>query len=216
MSSNKDIELSDFVTSLVDGLLGQVNTTMPGTIVKYDAKKGLASIRPSFKRFYEGDTKATDLPIIPSVPVWTMGGVDSWLRIPLKKGDPVLLVFAQRSLEAWHERGDQVDPVDNRKFSLNDAIALAGLRPQGQVARPIGADTSLELVNGRGRLEITKDGKFKLGNDFTETFTVLDSILTHLISLSTTNAVVGAPCLLNPATITNLTNDKALLAQLKA
>lgn len=195
-------------------LTANLHTAMPGTVVSYNAAAGTAVIRPGFKRLFAESEAPVDLPLLPSVPVMTIGTAESWVRFPIKAGDTVLLVFAERSIDRWMEQGGQVYPVDFRRHSLSDAVAIPGLRP-GQAPAPRGAASSMELVHGRARLELTAEGKVKLGNDFVDLVALLDTILGHLVAATTTNAAVGLPCALSVATVAQLQADKALLQKVK-
>lgn len=205
--------LAALMQAAIDRILVNVHTSMPATVVSYDSSTGMASVRPGFKRKY-ADKGLVDLPIIPGVPVMVLGTESAWIRFPVKKGDTVLLLFAERSLETWLARGGQVDPNDARRHSLKDAVAIPGLRTKAGKVRPLGADTSIELVNGRGKVEITAAGKFKIGNDLGDLLVILDSILGHLLTLTT---VGTAPAhTISPASISDLTQDKVKLALIKA
>lgn len=212
-ASERTPTLPEVIQAGLDAEMVHLHTAMPGTVVSFDPAKGTASVRPAFKRRLELQDSPVDLPIIPSVPVLCYGTASSWVRVPLAAGDEVLLVFAERSLERWLEQGGQVDPADARRHALADAVAIPG--SMRRAPRPLGSQDSLEVVHGRARLELTKDGKVKLGNDFAELIGTLDTILGHLIGLSTTNAAIGVPCALSPATIAQLTADQLLLQRMK-
>lgn len=66
----------------------------------------------------------------PVVPVLYPSGGGRSFTWPLQKGDYVLLVYNMRSIDEWRERGGQnITPLDFRRFSLSDAVAIPGLRP---------------------------------------------------------------------------------------
>jgi hypothetical protein len=47
-------------------------------------------------------------------------------------GDPCLLIFSDRSLDSWLDRGGEVDPIDLRRHHLSDAVAILGVRAKPQ------------------------------------------------------------------------------------
>lgn len=106
--------------------LSQVNTTVPGVIVSYDAARNRAVVKPSLpKRLADGTE--LEAPNIHEVPVlWTNGGGGTF-TFPIRPGDGVMLQFQQRSLEGWLG-GNTAAPDDPRQFDMSDAIALPGLR----------------------------------------------------------------------------------------
>ena len=72
------------------------------------------------------------LPVIKNIP-YTMPQSQTLglsIRIPVQIGDECLLIFADRSLDNWQERGGFQDPVEDtipRKHDLTDAIAILGI-----------------------------------------------------------------------------------------
>ena len=83
----------------------------------------------------------TGVPVV--FPMGAFGGV----TFPVQVGDTVLLVCSSSSLDAWLAgNGGEVDPQDDRRHDLSDAIAIPGLRatplPSGTT------DTAATVVNG--------------------------------------------------------------------
>jgi hypothetical protein len=205
--------LAEAIRAGVEQWMETVHTTMPGTVVSFDQARGTAAVRPAFKRRIRETGQLVDLPVLAAVPVFMPGTARTWIRFPVAAGDTVTLHFAERSLERWLALGGQVHPEDSRHHSLSDAIAVPGrLRA---MTPALGAADSLEVVHGRARLEITADGRIRLGNDFAELLGLLDTILGHLVGLTVLDPVSG-PLPLTAASIAQLQADVALLAKLKA
>lgn len=158
----------------------------PGVVVSYDPATQSASVQPSIMRKYNApggvDQPAVALPQINLVPVVFPGSRTAWLRFPLYPGDPVMLHFSDRSLDAWWTQGGMVDPAMPHKFSLADAIAVPGLRAKGQAIQAKGLATSLELVNGPTRIEIMAGGQVVISNGVTDLVAALAAFLTGLNS----------------------------------
>lgn len=207
-------DFTETVNILIDRYMSEVHTCMPGEVVDYDAATQTATIKPSLKRFIAGDIFAQ--PLLLKVPIIFPATGTAWLRLPVAAGAKVALHFSESSLNTWWPKGGEVDPDIPTRFTIADAIAVPGLnaKPNAIVAK--GAATSLELVNGSSWVEITAAGKFKLTNGAVDLLQVLDDILGHIIGLSTTNAIVGSPCVLSPPTQLQLQLDRVNLDLLKA
>jgi hypothetical protein len=98
-------------------------------------------------------------PVLPMVPVGYMHGGGFFLSVPLRIGDVVLLVYAERSLDSWIEQAipgakTPVIPGDLATHSLQGAIAL----PCGPMPRA----TLLEGVDGTDMVVGTEDGTILL------------------------------------------------------
>jgi hypothetical protein len=115
------------VARVIDGIRGP----MPGRVVSYDAKTQEASVQPLLKvtRINESGKRIVDtLPVINHVPVAFLGTGAYSITWPVKKGDTVLLLFAEQSLDAWLVNDGIVDPQGGRRFHISDAIAIPGMR----------------------------------------------------------------------------------------
>jgi len=69
------------------------------------------------------------MPVVPDVPVvWPRSG-GAQMTMPVRRGDTVLLVFTDRSIDRWLAQGGNVTPDDRRQHDLSDAVAVPGLVP---------------------------------------------------------------------------------------
>ena len=126
--------LAEVIREAFENRLSDLHTAMPGTIVKYDSRTQEASVQPLLKRAYineDGSEGLDELPIIQGVQVAFPRAGKYFMTFPLAKGDPVLLVFSERSLDEWSASSGKVtlDPIDLRMHDLSDAIAIPGCYP---------------------------------------------------------------------------------------
>lgn len=122
-----DNEFSAALEQAIEAAVSDVNTTVPGTIVSFDASRNRAVVRPSLpKRLADGTELAA--PDIHEVPVqWPTASGGVLFTMPIRPGDGVTLHFAQRALDEWLT-GDATAPQDPRRYDLTDAVAVPGLR----------------------------------------------------------------------------------------
>lgn len=110
--------------------LGGVHTSIPAIVTDYDQDAHTCSAKPVTKyRFVDADTEESsyvDPAIIPNIPIWYPGnGAGFSIVWTLAVGDPVMLVFAERSIEEWATTGQGNNtPQDTRRFDTNDAVAI--------------------------------------------------------------------------------------------
>lgn len=131
--------IAQVIASYVEDGLDGVNTCLPGRVEFYNAVTGRATVQPLVKRGYrdeEGERQSERRPAITEVPVVFPGSGGVRIKWPVSRGDTVLLVFASGSLERWLEFGTELDPGDDRKFHLTDAIAIPGLLNRTSDASP--------------------------------------------------------------------------------
>jgi hypothetical protein len=139
----------------------EMNTSMPGTIVSYDATTNRAVVRPDLPKRLASN-EALPPPNIVEVPiVWTTSsGGKSGLTMPVKPGDGVMLAFQQRSLEGWLS-GNKDMPDDPRQFDLSDCVAIPGCSATGISADP----TDVVLRFNETEVRITPDNNVRIGNN---------------------------------------------------
>ena len=139
----------------------RVNTSMPATIISYDAATNRAVVKPDLPKRLDNEDllespKVVDVPI-----VWpASGGGKASLSFPLQPGDGVLLSVQQRSMEGWLS-GKKEMPDDPRQFDLSDCVAHAGCQPSGIVAHP----DNVVLKFDKCFLSLNKDNSIVFGND---------------------------------------------------
>lgn len=146
--------LTNAIKSAVWNILVGVHTALPARVDSYNPEGPSIQAKPLIKKLYR-DGSIVALPAVVSVPVVFMRTAKFRLSFPLEKGDGVLLIFAERSLETWLSRGEDVAPQDPRKFDLSDAIAIPGLWAFGK-GMPVESGEELELAFGD--VKISTDG----------------------------------------------------------
>lgn len=125
-SSINDVnETSNSIADMIGNEIDKVNTSIPGIIQSYDADGNRAVVVPTGKRTFP-DGRKLDYPVIYDVPIVfpTAIGGSCGVTFPIKSGDACLVLFSQENMQSF--LGGQ-DSEDNKRFQLNDAIAIPGL-----------------------------------------------------------------------------------------
>jgi hypothetical protein len=220
--------LAELLTEAIESRIALVHTALPGIIQSYDPATQLADVTPSIKKKYRtGEVK--ELPKLSKVPVMFARTSTSFLHFEPKKDDPCLLIFCERSLDIWRSKGGTVDPKDARKHDLSDAVAILGLRPDGDKIVPDGTvelregELALMFKDGKGfiakttsateNLVLGQELKTYLAAVHEQLEAILDVLIagTHVLTTSP-----GNPTAPNPAEISKFAQAKADLAALKA
>lgn len=147
--------LAEVIRGAIDARLEDVHVAIPCVVESYDAAIQAVNAQPLIKGRYvdeDGTLVVERLPVLTGVPVVFPGANGYRLTFPLAKGDTVLVVFSEASLDKWARHGGEVDPIDDRRHALSDAIAIPGLRsfasplasaPTDRMT--IGSDTGLAI-----------------------------------------------------------------------
>ena len=186
----------DIFRNSVISVLNGVNTSLPGIVVDYDPSTNKATIQPALNKAYLSGAMA--MPILENVPIMFPGGSGFNITFPIVKGDYVLLIFCQRSLDLWLSVGGQVTPNDPRKFDISDAIAIPGLQPfTGNFSNNNGTDFQISFggssitIDPSGAIQIKTDSTVAIGTSTNELLKIVSDLL-QFLSTSLTTAV-GQP-----------------------
>ncbi len=83
--------------------------------------------------------KVIDMPLLVDCPYVVLSGGKSYIDMPIQAGDYCLVLFNDRNIDLWWKEETVGEPLNNRKHSLSDGIALVGISPETQ-ARTMDGD----------------------------------------------------------------------------
>lgn len=132
---------------VAEGLLKETHTCLPGIVAGFDAETQTAQVRPAIKRVF-AEVGPVDLPACVDVPVCFPAGGDFVLTFPVAAGDECLLVFSERAIDFWWEKGGVQLPSEYRLHDYSDAFALVGVSSK---ARKLSGGVSTSAVQLRSR-----------------------------------------------------------------
>lgn len=150
--------LEQLLRDAFSALLRDVHIGMPGRVESYDADRQCADVKPLVKRSYrdEGDElTAEEYAVLVDVPVKFPGGGGYAATFPLAVGDTVWLSFASCSLDRWKPSGGLVDPEDERRMALSDAVAYPCVRDFAHALADAPTDRARFGRDGGVALEVT-------------------------------------------------------------
>lgn len=154
------MELTELLETFLANKLADMHICMPAKIVTYDFKTQKAAVQPALNQKYN-DGEIVKLPIIHNVPVIHSSSGGASITFPVLKDDNVLLVFCERSLEEWLNKGEQITPDDPRQNHLTDAIAILGFRSFNQVS-PAENNTDLLMSYSGSKVRLKPNGVLEI------------------------------------------------------
>jgi len=187
---------------ILDRAMSRLNTCLPGTIDSFDAATQTVTVTPAIQmKVLLGDSETfMDLPQITNVPlVFPFAATAGFaLTLPVRKGDPCLLVFSQRAIDNWHNMGGSQPPesgVGVRHHDLTDAFAIFAPSPLTQVLGEWEAD-GIEIRNRDKTSRVTvKDASVEVQVGVSKT-TIVDNLITlDGLGEEATNGVVQGDCI---------------------
>jgi len=160
--SQSNPTLSEVIHLSIEDYMNGVHTSLPGIVDSYDYKTQKAKIVPAVKRI-SIDGELVTMPVITNVPViWPRSG-KAMIHFPLVRGDSVLLVFCERSVDLWLKNGGTADPSDPRWFDLTDAVAIPGLFPFSEKSLATDNET-VQFIFGDALIKMKDDGEITVND----------------------------------------------------
>jgi hypothetical protein len=157
------LTLGDVIKNAINNGLESVHTCIPGKIVSFDNVKCLANVKPSIS-YVSSSGEVLAMPTVYNVPVVFSRTQNTAITFPIENGDGVLLIFSERSLDAWMlSNGSDVDPKDDRRFDLTDAIAIPGLFPSGK-GKAVSSNTGLSIQYKNATITIDNSGQVNIND----------------------------------------------------
>lgn len=159
LSETASPTLATVLRAAVKAQLSQARVALPARVESYDASTQQATVQPLIYEGYQdetGERQAERLPVVTGVPVVFPGSGGFRVTFPVAVGDTVLLVFASSSIDRWLALGGEVDPIDDRRHNISDAIAIPGLHSfASPLANAPTSTMSLGNDNGGPTIEIS-------------------------------------------------------------
>ncbi len=154
--------LDDPETSLnfaMDGRQSRMWTALPGIVHDVDLQAQTISVQPAIQAIQtdqNGVETNVTMSLLLNVPVvWPRAG-GFCLTFPIKAGDEVLVVFASRCIDAWHQSGGVQAQAEQRKHDLSDAFAILAPTSSPNVVSGVSSD-AVQLRNDSGTAHVEID-----------------------------------------------------------
>lgn len=149
---------------IVQALLANVWTAMPGYIVDFDAATCTATVQLGVQAIIsspDGTSQNAPITVLPDVPVVFPRGGGCALTFPVAAGDECLVVFGARSCGSWKQSGGaQVQSAPGRMHSLSDGFAIMGASSQAKPLASISTSaTQLRSEDGSTVVELNPTGQ---------------------------------------------------------
>lgn len=174
----RDPDLLDLLERFKEVLLDGIHTTEPGRITAYDPATQLASAQPEIQgRRVEEDGSLTPVtkPAVHRAPVMFLGasakGRITW---PVQAGDACTIYYCSSALARWVTLGRVVDPGDDRRHDIGDAIVAPSVHSAAAVPTDAPTDALVLHANKIKHGGSAATQQALLGNAF---LTALDTLI---------------------------------------
>lgn len=206
--------LKDVLDLLKKDILLSLNAHAIATVQSFNASNQTVNATVNYQHTYRvldentGNYQSTlvSYPQLVDIPVVILGGEDSFLTFPIEQGDECVVLFNDRDIDNWFAGSSSNGPNTGRLHSFSDGIALIGLRNKGRLLQSYDTERVV-LQKGDALVAVGKDDSLvKIANQQTTLNTLLQDLVTTIKNITTSNAVVGVPCTISPASQVQLSN----------
>lgn len=148
---NRGLETA--IQRVVEVAMSRAHTALPGIVDAYDAATQTANVTPQLQSRWsdeDGVLQSGDMPSIQGAPVYFPRAGGFSVTVPVTAGDPCLILFADRDISGYLEKGDRRVPPTGRMNAYNDAIVLPGLVPAPDAISPAPSTAGIEVRSDDG------------------------------------------------------------------
>ncbi len=186
----------------------ELNCCKIGSIIKYNQTDGTVDIQLKDKIELENGKIISRSQLI-NCPFFVLQGANAGVIMPSPVGCDCIVLFNDRDIDNWWINGSENIPATNRLHSLSDGIALIGIYSKGKLPQ----ESNLNIYNGNSEIDLDSS-LIAIRNSTQSLFTLLNTLLTTLLSLKTGTTPSTATLVIDTATATALTSLQTSLAQL--
>jgi hypothetical protein len=191
--------LNDTETAMryaLDGKQAQIWTAFPAIVVDVNFGAMTITARPAINGVLtnpDGSETSVPMPLLVDVPICFPSAGGFILTLPIAVDDEVLIIIANRCIDAWWQLGGTQNPMEARMHDLSDGFAIPGPKSQPRKISGISASNA-QLRNDAGSvyLEITATGKINLVAAAGVSINGVD-FSTHTHQVTTAPGTTGVP-----------------------
>lgn len=151
--TNNDL-LSGAFKMLIEAVKKETENSLPCRVVSVNAERTRVTVEPMIK-IVGRDTSQVDRAEIKGLPVFTMGGGDTFISFPIKAGDFGWIDASDRDISLFLQSYGKSEPLTGRKHSFSDARFIPDIMRSFTIS---GDDSSALVIS-------TKDGAHKIAID---------------------------------------------------
>lgn len=197
--NNNNPTFIEAINTLIDNVMVNVHTSIPGIVKSYNATKKTVDVIPAIKKI-DINKNEIELPVLSDIPVAYYQTNKFLFSFPLESGDTVQLIINERSIDKWRLSGEIETPNDYRKFDLSDAVAYPTLKINDSGYQANANNVLLKYQNTEIQLS---DGKLKLAGSSDELIDLCQQLATACSQILT-NTQMGPQAPINAGTFSQI------------
>lgn len=130
-----------------------------------DTTSSTISVRPVMRDIYPDGSALPEE--IANVPVYFPSSSSGALTMPVRRGDPVMIIFCDRDLRRWIREGSSsntdIEAQDRRRHSYGGTWCMPGIEPRA-LRRAVIASDRVRMGNENVSVEVTDSNNVRIGS----------------------------------------------------
>ena len=113
--------------NIINEALFRTRCCIPAIVQEYNTSNNTISCQPAIRErmlLRDNTYQYVNLPLLINVPVVFPGNANYSISFPLAKGDEVLVLFSDLSIDNFWLKGGVQNPIESRRHDLSDGIAI--------------------------------------------------------------------------------------------
>lgn len=190
MTTNRTPDLSTIFKKAMAMAAAGLRVMEPAKVISYNKDNQTATVLPLFKEPDNTTEDAKELPQLVECPVWHLRVGLAAIYLPIRPGDKVALLFADKSLDVWQDSNGEnsLDPQDTRTHDLTDALVIPGMySPNDPIPNVDPADIRIVLYDTDGNIR----SQFYLGGDTGDIVSLSENLVMLGSAVANQQAILG-------------------------
>ena len=126
-----------------------VRVASPAIVQSFDPVAQTVVVVLALKRKGGEDTDYSEVSVLLDVPVLLPSVAGFHITLPIQKGDECLVVFSDRCIDSWFDKGGVQQPAESRVHHISDGFAFIGVNSKPNTIPNFSA-SDLEIRNDAG------------------------------------------------------------------
>ena len=226
-TTNLNVDLQFLLNQYTEKLKKTFNCIQVGEIVKFYPQDKTADVNICFKKQVAEDI--INYPLLLKCPV-----LGNKITTPIEEGEFCIVLFNDVNIDGWFETGQSQKPYSNERHCISYGIVICGLNALSNAINydneninltyksnlRLGESINListkqiDLNNNQANINMDEAGLIAIKNTQQSLFTLLNTLLTALLSLKTGPSPATAGYVLDQQTTETLTTLQTNLALL--
>ena len=118
---------SQFYENLIDESGRRIRCCIPAVVQSYNPSNNTIECQPTIRERIikeNNEIQYINLPLLINVPVVFPSSINCAVKFPINRGDEVLVLFSDLSIDNFWEKGGVQNPIEQRRHDLSDGMAI--------------------------------------------------------------------------------------------